>query len=401
MHDVIFHPAHLAFPDYPIRFASVAKTSQVNAADIAEIRLQRWPPEVVTRAGEVLFVPQRYQLHLDLFARVNRIPVIERQDVWGLINEPFLDTETDPAWLQRTIEMLQESGFSPDEVAGLRESVSSRLSAYNSIAWEWVHLGHIDLLTAYGMDGRLPKLFAPTQELYDHFNAVSNRGCVVDKKPWPKEDRVRNLISYLARDIVPAESEASDRLSALLLDLITARHTEPHRHYHTLAHALNVAEHCDALCLKDGKQKHIPLRIAAWFHDMVYDPTSQTNEDDSAALMRQTLREWISENNLEEAEALIRMTKSHASAKTPDEKVLADADLIILAEEESVYQDYIRAIRQEYAHVDDASFAAARAKFLDATLQRIKTRGQLYTHLHPLHEHLARTNLEGERERIT
>ncbi len=401
MHDVIFHPSHIAFPDYPIRFASVAKNPQLNAADIAEVRLQRWPPEVVTRGGEVLFVPRRDQLHLDLFARVNHIPIIVRQDVWGLVNEPCLDTEIDPASQKRTLEMLQESGFSTGEVTGLRNNISSSLATYNALAWEWTHLGHLDLLAAYGMDGRMPKLFRPTQAQYDAFNAVSNRGHVIDHKPWPVQDRARRMIDDLARDIVPAESEACDRLSRLLLDVVTAHHAEPHRHYHTLVHALNVAEFCNALSPNDRKQKHIPLRIAAWFHDIIYDPKSPTNEKDSTTLMRHTLRDWISENNLEEAEALIRMTKSHGSAKTPDEKILADADLSILAEETSAYQTYVRAIRQEYAHVDDAIFTAGRAKFLDAMLQRMKESGQLFTHLHPLHEHQAKVNLVIERERYS
>ena len=62
---------------------------------------------------------------------------------------------------------------------------------------------------------------------------------------------------------------------------------------------------------------------------------------------------------------LVRLTETH----TPDDHdtngcALSDADLGILAAERSRYDEYVAAVRREYAHLEDDVFDAGRADVL-------------------------------------
>ena len=55
---------------------------------------------------------------------------------------------------------------------------------------------------------------------------------------------------------------------------------------------------------------------------------------------------------------------------SPDEAVLCDADLAVLAADPATYTAYATGVRAEYAHVDDAAWRAGRAAVLRAFLDR-------------------------------
>jgi predicted metal-dependent HD superfamily phosphohydrolase len=388
MLEVVFHQKQIEFRDGTINLASVAEEPFLDASDIGEVRLDRWPPEIVTKHGEVLFIQRQNRKHLDLFARINGIARVERMDVWSLITEPYLDTQFSSVDSNRTLTLLRESGFLPTEINEIREKIASRMMSYNSIAWEWMHLGHADVLTAFGMYDRRHSHDIAQKDLYDEFNAISNRGKQITHIDWSSESTLKPmLIDLIAPD-----------LQDKLVNLIISRYREPHRRYHTLDHVLDVAERCrDAQSLCD-KEDRLSLQLAALFHDIVYDPKSQRNEENSADLMIETLGAHVASRDLNAAAKIILMTKSHSSAHTKSEKVFADADLAILAEEKIIYDSYVKNIRNEYAHVDDYTFKAGRLVFLETMLDQIKRKGRLFHNLHPLHEFQAVKNLTNERD---
>ena len=63
---------------------------------------------------------------------------------------------------------------------------------------------------------------------------------------------------------------------------LVERHAEPHRHYHVLAHVAHVLDHLEVTA--EGLPDDRALRLAAWYHDAVYDPRAGDNEAASAAL---------------------------------------------------------------------------------------------------------------------
>ncbi|MBG0815779.1 metal-dependent phosphohydrolase [Planomonospora sp. ID82291] len=156
----------------------------------------------------------------------------------------------------------------------------------------------------------------------------------------------------------------ADRLGA---DLI-ARYGEPHRRYHTAAHLEAVLDHVDTLA---GYADDADLvRLAAWFHDAVYDPRRGDNEERSARMAERALPELGLPSSAVAAVArLVRLTVTHApETGDADGAVLCDADLAILAAPPEIYAAYAAAVREEYAFVPDEAFRTGRAAVLRSLL---------------------------------
>ncbi len=145
---------------------------------------------------------------------------------------------------------------------------------------------------------------------------------------------------------------------------------EKHRAYHDLAHLSEVLERVDLLAAEADRADAV--RLAAWFHDAVYDPRATDNEERSAQLAKTTLtRLRLIPDLIDEVTRLVRLTATHDVG--PDDAngaVLCDADLAVLASDDLRYAAYVEGVRREYAHVDDATFAVGRAQVLSTLLDR-------------------------------
>ncbi|MFZ0324320.1 MAG: metal-dependent phosphohydrolase [Actinomycetes bacterium] len=155
---------------------------------------------------------------------------------------------------------------------------------------------------------------------------------------------------------------------------LRARYREPHRHYHDLRHVESVLamvdELADSQALSDDDR--CVVRLAAWFHDAVYDPRASDNEHRSAELARQTLSGvGAATEAADEVARLVIVTTEHVvEAGDVRAAVLCDADLSILGSAADRYADYVRGVRAEYAFVDDAGFRKGRAAVLRRLLAR-------------------------------
>jgi predicted metal-dependent HD superfamily phosphohydrolase len=148
------------------------------------------------------------------------------------------------------------------------------------------------------------------------------------------------------------------------------RWAEPHREYHTGDHLDTMLSIVDANArLADDL---MAVRLAAWFHDAIYDPaaTPGANEAASAALAIQYLAMLdLDEACADEVARLVRLTAGHDPAPADRNGcLLADADLAILATDEPVYDAYAAAVRREYGHVPDPLYRAGRIRVLDHLL---------------------------------
>ncbi|MEU4829354.1 metal-dependent phosphohydrolase [Streptosporangium sp. NPDC023615] len=150
---------------------------------------------------------------------------------------------------------------------------------------------------------------------------------------------------------------------------LIARYEEPHRRYHTTAHLEAVLAGVDALA---GHAEHPDLvRMAAWFHDAVYDPRRGDNEERSARLAERALPgTGPAPEAVATVARLVRLTLTHDPAPgDADGAVLCDADLAILGAPEEVYAAYAAAVREEYAFVPDEAFRTGRAAVLRSLLE--------------------------------
>ncbi|MEU8227687.1 PQQ-binding-like beta-propeller repeat protein [Kribbella sp. NPDC048915] len=149
-------------------------------------------------------------------------------------------------------------------------------------------------------------------------------------------------------------------------DDLLARYAEQHRHYHTQQHLTEVLQTVDELA--EYAADPDTVRLAAWFHDAIYDPQADPgeNEEVSAQLAELELAAYgVEAERVEEVGRLVRLTASHDCA--PDDRngaVLCDADLRILSLNAERYDEYAAGIRQEYAHIADRDFARGRMAFL-------------------------------------
>jgi predicted metal-dependent HD superfamily phosphohydrolase len=186
-----------------------------------------------------------------------------------------------------------------------------------------------------------------------------------------------------------ARDDVAGTGSALL-----GRWSEPHRAYHDLAHLDEVLRRIDLLAEEAGHPDLV--RLAAWFHDAVYDPGATDNEERSAEVATVALAALgLAPGVVDEVARLVRLTATHAVGPADrDGAVLCDADLAVLAADPLRYQSYVEGVRREYAHLDDPAFARGRAD----VLHRLLDRPQLFMTAYGRREweQLARTNVSAE-----
>jgi predicted metal-dependent HD superfamily phosphohydrolase len=158
---------------------------------------------------------------------------------------------------------------------------------------------------------------------------------------------------------------------ALGVELI-GRYQEPHRHYHTDRHLLAVLEALDELSAPE--RPSIETRLAAWFHDAVYEGAAGDDEEASARLAEERLAGvGLEPNRVARVASMVRCTAHHLDPDiVPDEETAGflDADLSILAAEPSVYDAYCAGVRREHPDVADDRFTAGRLAVVTALLAR-------------------------------
>ncbi len=151
---------------------------------------------------------------------------------------------------------------------------------------------------------------------------------------------------------------------------LLVRWAEPHRRYHDVAHLDAVLRRVDELSAVAVEVDLV--RLGAWFHDAVYDPTATDNEARSALLADKVLTQLrIPAARVARVVELVALTATHSPGDGDrDGAVLCDADLAVLASDAAGYERYTEAVRAEYAHLDDATFTAGRARILRSLLDR-------------------------------
>jgi predicted metal-dependent HD superfamily phosphohydrolase len=151
---------------------------------------------------------------------------------------------------------------------------------------------------------------------------------------------------------------------------LRAAYASPGRHYHTLGHALAVVRTVE----RERARLRRPdaVRLAAWFHDAVYDSRRGDNEARSADLARASLRRaGVPAAVVREACRLILLTRTHdCRIWDCDAAVLLDADLAILGSGARRYGSYARAVRREYGWVPADAFRGGRLRILREFLRR-------------------------------
>ena len=143
----------------------------------------------------------------------------------------------------------------------------------------------------------------------------------------------------------------SDAVQAIGADLMR-RLGEEHRRYHTARHVVEMfwaLEDLEQAGVVTPRQTAL-ARVAAWFHDAVYDTTSSggENEIDSAALaVRDLSALGLPTEDVETVRDLVLSTHDHELTGTPLAAAFHDADLWILSSPPGRYHEYTLQVRDE------------------------------------------------------
>ena len=113
------------------------------------------------------------------------------------------------------------------------------------------------------------------------------------------------------------------------------------------------------------------VELALWFHDAIYNPTANNNEQKSAEWAGEVIRQvGLDEGVAERVRQLILATRHNAVVFERDEQLIVDVDLSILGREDEVFWEYEHNIRKEYRWVPDFVFRRKRVDILRGFLQR-------------------------------
>lgn len=165
----------------------------------------------------------------------------------------------------------------------------------------------------------------------------------------------------------PLDAKVEFLTPELRSDLLE-RWNEPQRRYHNEGHLRAVLRAVDALEADGEAFDGTEVRLAAWLHGAVFDPTGSENAEKSARLAERVLDPAAP---AAEVARLVRLMGGHRVENGDlNGCVLSDADLAMLGADPETYDTYAADVRHEYAHVPGERFVAGRIAALEGLLER-------------------------------
>jgi predicted metal-dependent HD superfamily phosphohydrolase len=151
---------------------------------------------------------------------------------------------------------------------------------------------------------------------------------------------------------------------------LRAAYDEPHRSYHTARHIGWCLAALDQPEVRELAKYPYEVEMALWFHDAVYDAHARDNEERSAVMAEQVLRDGgVAGDVAARIASHVRATSGH-HASAPDTQLVIDIDLAILGQDVVAYARFEGEIRREYAWVEAGAYAAGRSQVLRRFLER-------------------------------
>ncbi|MGE8432081.1 HD domain-containing protein [Chryseobacterium joostei] len=149
---------------------------------------------------------------------------------------------------------------------------------------------------------------------------------------------------------------------------IEKRYSEKGRCYHNLLHLENMFKELETI--REKISNFTVVSFSIFYHDIVYNATSKSNEEKSALLTETRLAELNLNNDLINAVSTqILATKFHQKSEDEDTNYLLDADLSILGKDLESYLAYTQMIRKEYSIYPDLLYKPGRKKVLKHFLE--------------------------------
>ncbi len=133
------------FTGYP--FPSIRDIT-LEHGDICEI-VDWYPPAILTHQNEFLIFSREHWDVAVAFANQTSIATSQRQDIWSLILDPFLDTVLSDDHYQHTDAILRQAGLTKQAVGELRQRLDAPMMRLTALTWEWGGYSLYDALNAF------------------------------------------------------------------------------------------------------------------------------------------------------------------------------------------------------------------------------------------------------------
>jgi len=164
------------------------------------------------------------------------------------------------------------------------------------------------------------------------------------------------------------------------------------RHYHGTLHIMDCLENVE---LNEETKTNYNLKLAIWYHDIVYNTLKKNNELKSAEEAIGFLAaQKASEGVKTEIFNLIMATVHQNPPKTINEAYIMDIDVSILGSDVNSYSEYTDKIRKEYWMIP---WFIYRKKRIEVMKMFLKRKDLYFTDIYKeKYENKARLNIEAE-----
>jgi len=145
-------------------------------------------------------------------------------------------------------------------------------------------------------------------------------------------------------------------------DEVERNYSEPERHYHNLSHLNSLLS--ELKIYKDKFAHWDVIIFAIAYHDLIYNPVINNNEERSAeTAIKRLAKISFPENETRFCGQLIVATKKHEPSDF-ETNLFTDADLSILGSDPDTYKAYSKQIRREYSVYPDIIYSRERKNVL-------------------------------------
>ena len=150
-------------------------------------------------------------------------------------------------------------------------------------------------------------------------------------------------------------------------NILLSMWNESHRSYHTQNHLLELIEQINEHKSKLSQTQYEKLMLCALFHDIVYDPMCQDNEEKSSEFFINCCSEK-NNSDLLEIKQMILDTKNHESSSELSE-LFNHFDMKVVESDYEKLLEWERGIHDEYKSYGDL-YKSGRLNFLESLLDK-------------------------------
>jgi len=153
------------------------------------------------------------------------------------------------------------------------------------------------------------------------------------------------------------------------VNTVLAMWNESHRSYHTLNHLNDLIDQINENKISFNEKEYEKLLITALFHDCVYDPMKQDNEEKSAQFFLECCQDK-SNKDIQDINQMILDTKTHEpSNRLSSNFIQFDMNVITNGNYEQLL-DWENGIYNEYKAYGNDAYKEGRVKFLESLLDK-------------------------------